>query len=332
MEVDRNMFPILDGFLGYLQAIRGRSALTVREYRYDLQMFFRFHKRLRDPSLASTPFPETPIDDIDEAYLRSIPLNDLYAFVTWLSRDRKAAAATRARKVASLRVFFKYLKSKARLIDDDPASELDTPKLIRRLPRHLSLDESRRLLDSVSTVEPPYPERDYCILTMFLNCGLRLSELTGIDLARIRNETLTVLGKGAKERTVYLNGSCLEALDQWLAVRKDLHPKTLDRDALFLSRRGTRISPKMVQVIVKRTIRSAGLDPARYSTHKLRHTAATLMYKYGHVDIRTLQKILGHESIVTTEIYTHVDEDQLHQAVESNPLAGERRRKKKSAP
>ncbi len=326
---DRGMFPILDGFLGYLQAIRGRSALTVREYRYDLQMFFRFHKRLLDPSLAAAPFAETPIDDVDEAYLRTISLNDLYAFVTWLSRDRKAAAATRARKVASLRVFFKYLKTKARLIADDPASELDTPKLIRRLPRHLSLDESKRLLDSVSTVEPPFPERDYCILTFFLNCGLRLSELTGIDMSRIRDDTLTVVGKGAKERTVYLNGSCLEALDQWLAVRKNLNPKGGGRDALFVSRRGNRISTKMVQVIVKRTIRSAGLDPSRYSTHKLRHTAATLMYKYGHVDIRTLQKILGHESIVTTEIYTHVDEDQLHQAVESNPLASERRRRPK---
>ena len=320
---DRSMFPILDGFLGYLQAIRGRSPLTIREYRYDLQMFFRFLNRLRNPSLASIPFQETPIDGIDEEFVKTITLNDLYAFVTWLSRDRKAAAATRARKVATLRSFFKYLKTKARLISDDPASELDTPRRIRRLPRHLSLDESRRLLSAASGTEQAYPERDYCILTFFLNCGLRLSELCSIDVGRIRDESLTVIGKGAKERTVYLNGSCLDALEQWMAARTSMTAK--DRDALFLSRRGTRISTKMVQVIVKRYIRSAGLDPSRYSTHKLRHTAATLMYKYGHVDIRSLQRILGHESIATTEIYTHVDEDMLHQAVESNPLAKERR-------
>ena len=247
----------------------------------------------------------------------------MYAFVTWLSRDRKASAATRARKVATLRSFFKYLKTKARIVTDDPASELETPRRIRRLPRHLSLDESRRLLTAASDGLQPYPERDYCILTLFLNCGLRLSELCSIDIGRIRDETLTVIGKGAKERTVYLNGSCLDALEQWLAVRAGMPSK--DRDALFLSRRGRRISSKTVQYIVKKYIRSAGLDPSRYSTHKLRHTAATLMYKYGRVDIRSLQQILGHESIATTEIYTHVDEDLLHQAVESNPLANERR-------
>ncbi len=324
----RDVFPVLDGFLGHLQAILGRSPLTVREYRYDLQMFFRYLKRQRDPSLSSLPFGETPIDDVDEAFLRAIALNDLYAFVTWLSRDRKASAATRARKVATLRSFFKYLKNKARVISEDPASELDTPKGIRRLPRHLSLDESRRLLSAADEGDEAYPERDYCILTLFLNCGLRLSELVGIDLARIRDERLTVLGKGAKERTVYLNGASLEALEAWLAARAKMPVR--DRAALFVSRRGTRISTKMVQVIVKRYIRSAGLDPTRYSTHKLRHTAATLMYKYGKVDIRALQRILGHESIATTEIYTHVDDAQLQDAVEANPLAAERRGRKRS--
>ena len=311
-------FRYLEEYLGYMQAIQERSPLTVREYRYDLVLFFRYLVRARDESQKRKPIEEVDIGGVDETFLRSVQLNELYAFITYVSRERKGSPATRARKIAVLRSFFKYLKSKARILEEDPAYELETPKQVRRLPRYLSLDESQNLLNTVAGTESTTQARDTCILTLFLNCGMRLSELCGISLADLREDTLTVVGKGAKERTIYLNSACMETLDDWLAVR----PKTglKEPNALFTTRLGTRISNKMVQVVVKRFIRQSGLDPARYSTHKLRHTAATLMYKYGKTDIRVLQRILGHESISTTEIYTHVDSDQLHTAVESNPL------------
>ncbi|HAL73492.1 MAG TPA: recombinase XerC, partial [Clostridiales bacterium] len=198
------------------------------------------------------------------------------------------------------------------------AAELESPKLLKRLPRHLSLEESQQLLETAAGGESELTSRDYCILTLFLNCGLRLSELCGINLSNIRGDTLIVLGKGGKERTIYLNGACLEAIDQYRQDRPKTGLKT--PDALFVSRLGQRISPKTVQYLIKKYIRAAGLDPARYSVHKLRHTAATLMYKYGKVDIRALQVILGHVSVSTTEIYTHVDQEGLHRAVEQNPL------------
>jgi len=214
------------------------------------------------------------------------------------------------------------LHTKEHLLSENIAASLESPKLVRRLPRYLSVEESKSLLSAASDSESPLSSRDYCILTLFLNCGLRLSELCGINLRNIKEETLIVLGKGKKERTVYLNGACLHALDLYMNDR----PKTAktDPDALFISRLGRRISPKTVQLLIKNYIRKAGLDPTRYSTHKLRHTAATLMYQYGQVDIRALQQILGHVSIATTEIYTHVDERRLHEAVERNPLASER--------
>lgn len=316
-------FAYLEDYLGYMEAILERSPLTVREYRYDLVLFFRHLLHRRDPSLRDMPLKQIDISWVDADLLRSIRLSDLYAFITYISRERKGSPATRARKIATLRSFFKYLTSKARVLEEDPAYELETPKQVRRLPRYLSLDESKKLLDTAEQSPSETSVRDSCILTFFLNCGMRLSELRGISLADIHGETLTVLGKGAKERTIYLNAACLDALEAWLAVRPQTGLK--DPDALFTTRLGTRISGKMVQIVVKRALRQAGLDPARYSTHKLRHTAATLMYKYGNVDIRVLQRILGHESVSTTEIYTHVDAAQLHNAVDSNPLATYRR-------
>ena len=316
-------FRYLEDYLGYMQAIQERSPLTVREYRYDLVLFFRFLVKELDDKLRAKPMEEIDISGVDEEFLRSIRLHNLYAFITYVSRERKGSPATRARKIAVLRSFFKYLKAKARILEEDPAYELETPKQVRRLPRYLSLEESQNLLDTVADTTSSSQARDTCILTLFLNCGMRLSELCGISLNDLKQETLTVLGKGAKERTIYLNSACLEALDDWLEVRNNLKGLK-DPTALFTTRLGTRISNKMVQVVVKRFIRQSGLDPARYSTHKLRHTAATLMYKYGKTDIRVLQKILGHESVSTTEIYTHVDADQLHAAVESNPLSKRR--------
>lgn len=236
--------------------------------------------------------------------------------MSFVSNQRSNSAYARARKVASLKSFFNYLTHKAKLIDKNPASELESPKIVKRLPRYLNIDESKQLLTSV---EGEHSARDYAILTLFLNCGIRLSELVGINLNSIRNNTLTVIGKGDKERIIPLNSACIAAIDAYRKVRPVDGVK--DKKALFLSERKQRISKATVQHLVKKYIVSAGLDPRKYSTHKLRHTAATLMYKYGHVDIRALQELLGHESISTTEIYTHLDTQQLKNAVESNPLS-----------
>ena len=312
-------FPILDQYTNYMLAVRERSELTVREYRYDLVLFFRFLKRDRNLVPADIPFSQIPLQDIDERILDTVTTDDLFVFLIFLSRERKASAANRARKVATLKSFFKYLHQKKKIIREDPAYELDSPKIGQRLPKHLSLDESVRLLSTAEEKHSSFRERDYCILTLFLNCGLRLSELTGIELSSIHDTTLTVVGKGNKERTIYLNEACLAALAEWMALRP--HTGLKDPNALFVSRSGRRISNQMVQLLIKKMIAQSGLDPRVYSVHKLRHTAATLMYKYGQVDIRSLQSILGHASVSTTQIYTHVDDQALREAVSSNPLA-----------
>ncbi len=307
---------ILRDFLNYLQTIRGKSVNTVQVYFYDLRLFFRFlklHNRLVDKNAA---FNEIDISDVDIELIKNVTLSDLYSFMSYVSNNRDNTSHARARKVASLKSFFNYLSNKARLISSNPASELESPKIVKRLPRYLNIEESKQLLSAVSG---EYPERDFAMITLFLNCGMRLSELVGINLSNIKDGNLTVIGKGDKERTIPLNNACLQALDAYIPVRTVNGVK--DRNALFLSKRKQRISKESVQKIVKKYIKDAGLDPQRYSTHKLRHTAATLMYRYGNVDIRTLQELLGHESIATTEIYTHLGKQQLKDAVDSNPLS-----------
>jgi site-specific recombinase XerD len=312
-------FPILEQYMNYMQAVRERSPLTMKEYRYDLVMFFRFLLRDRGMVPPATNFQEISIRSVDESFLSGISTDDLFVFLIYLSRERKASPATRARKAATLKSFFKYLYVKRKVIPSDPSYELDSPKIARRIPHYLSLDESITLLDTASAVDTDSRERDYLMLTLFLNCGMRLSELAGINLHDIHENTLTVVGKGNKERTIYLNGACMHALQSYLDVRpkEGLH----DPQALFISRIKRRISNQMVQAVVKRLLKEAGIDTRVYSVHKLRHTAATLMYKYGQVDIRSLQTILGHSSVSTTQIYTHVDDALLHAAVEKNPLA-----------
>ncbi|MCL2059104.1 MAG: tyrosine-type recombinase/integrase, partial [Oscillospiraceae bacterium] len=213
-----------------------------------------------------------------------------------------------------------YAETKAGLVETTPASELESPKIVKRLPRYLNIDESKQLLQTAGESESSQRERNYAMLTLFLNCGMRLSELVGINLSGIRGDTLTIIGKGDKERAIYLNAACKHAIDQYLKVRPKA--RASDINALFLSCRGARIGKNMVQRIVKQSLGLAGIDTTKYSTHKLRHTAATLMYQHGNVDIRALQAILGHESISTTEIYTHLDARQLKEAADSNPLAG----------
>jgi integrase/recombinase XerD len=311
---------IVSDFLSYMENIKGKSKNTVKEYFYDLRMFLKYIKHIKKNNDKNINFTDSiesiNIIDINIDIIKTITLSDLYSYMTYLTRERNLNAPSRARKVASIRSFMKYLTDKAKLLDHNPASELESPKILKKLPKYLNIDESIQLLDSI---DGENQKRDYAILTLFLNCGLRLSELVDININRISDDTLVVIGKGAKERTIYLNEACLDALKGYMAERPADNVK--DKNALFLSKRKQRISNKTVQYIVKKYIKSAGLDPERYSAHKLRHTAATLMYKYGKVDIRALQEILGHESISTTEIYTHVDNSQLRAAVENNPLS-----------
>jgi site-specific recombinase XerD len=239
--------------------------------------------------------------------------------MSFVSNSRDNTSQARARKVASLKSFFNYLTTKAKLLEVNPTNELESPKILKRLPRYLNIEESRDLLSTVNEANSEFSARDFAIITLFLNCGIRLSELVGINLSNIKNESLTVVGKGDKERTIPLNAACQNAIESYLKVRPSNGVK--DRNALFISKRKQRISKESVQKIVKKYIKEAGLDPQRYSTHKLRHTAATLMYKHGKVDIRALQELLGHQSIATTEIYTHLDQQQLRDAVSKNPLA-----------
>ena len=307
----------LASFLIYIESIQGKSKKTVDEYYYDLRTFYRFlkiHFNLIDQNI---DFDKIPIDDVDIKILRSVNLQTFYEYMNYLNRARGNHARTRARKVASIRSFYKYLYSKAGLIDENPAAELETVKIQKQLPKHFTLDDSIALLDAI---DDRNSARDYCILTLFLNCGMRLAELVNINISDIRGDTLVVIGKGGKERTIYLNEACLSAIEGYMAVRKKHTPASKDKYALFLSERNQRISRRTVQYTVEKYVKKLGLDPRKYTTHKLRHTAATLMHQSG-VDIRVLQEILGHKQLSTTEIYTHINNDQMRAAVRNNPLA-----------
>ncbi|MBP2031810.1 site-specific recombinase XerD [Clostridium algifaecis] len=310
----------LNDFLNYLNTIRGKSKNTIAGYKIDLSMFFRFLKLYRGIVPEDCDFQDIFIGDINNEFVKSISLSDLFAFISFAENYRNNGTYARARKVASLKSFFKYLYGKAKIINENPALELESPKIDKRNPVYLSLEESRDLLKSI---DGKYKERDYCMITLFLNCGMRLSELCGIDISKIKDDTLTVIGKGNKERTIYLNKACLKSLNEYLLTRNSEYNKIVDKDALFLSKNHTRINKRSVELILKKYLKKAGLDVKKYTPHKLRHTAATLMYKYGNVDIRSLQKILGHESVSTTQIYTHVDDEKLREAVKSNPLSDE---------
>ena len=306
-------------FLIYMQNIKNRSKSTIREYHYDLRDLFRFLKlykidKIKFDNINDELIDKTDIENLNIDFIRKIELTDLYEYLNYLSNMRSDKPTTRARKIAAIKSFFNYVTFKQKLLDKNPAVELETPKLGKRLPKYLSLDESVALLHSI---DGKNEKRDTCIITLFLNCGLRLSELVAINFKDIKGDVLNVIGKGDKERSIYLNESCRKALKEYIAVR----PKDVkDHDALFISERGTRIGRRTVEMMVKKYITLAGLDPKKYSPHKLRHTAATLMHKYGGVDIRSLQQILGHESVSTTEIYTHVDSEQVKEALEKNPL------------
>ena len=312
----------VNSFLDYTITILNKSPNTVKEYNYDIANFLKYimkQYKLTD----EVDVKAIKINDMDIRTIKSVTLEDIHGYISYMARELKSSPATRARKISSLRVFFKYLTSKAKLLEINPAQDLETPKLGRRLPKYLSLEESKKLLEATQSEDSRNNIRDYAIITLFLNCGMRLSELVNINISNIdfSESKMTVIGKGNKERTIYLNNACMKVINDYLSIRPYDRVKTDSRDALFLSERKERISNRSVQDIVKKELKNAGLDTNKYSVHKLRHTAATLMYQYGEVDIRALQELLGHESISTTEIYTHVNDERVRNAVENNPLS-----------
>lgn len=321
-----NLPPLLQDFANHQLAIKNKSELTVDEYALDLILFFRYLKATQIGEVPSPSFSDIDISDIDIEFLRKVTLADAYAFLSYCKSERDNDAAARARKVSSIRAFFKYLCVQRKLLDENPMQELETPKQKRAQPKYLTLEESLRLLASV---EGKYKERDYCILTLFLNCGLRLSELVSINYTDIKdNNTLVVRGKGNKERTVYLNEACVTAIRNYMAVRPVDKVRQKDKTALFLSSRFQRISPKTVQHMVYGYLDKCGLGDRGLSVHKLRHTAATLMYQHGNVDVLVLKEILGHENLGTTEIYTHLVDELLKKASDANPLSNVKQVKK----
>lgn len=321
----------LNDFLAYSSTILNKSQNTIKEYNYDIAHFLKFIKfkfKLTDIK-DEEEIKQIKINDFDLETVKKITLQDIHSFLAYLKSTYNSKPATLARKTASIRVFFNYLCNKTKRIPVNPAQDLESPKLEKRLPKYLNLEQSKSLLEISSKPDIGHgnhdnSERNFAMITLLLNCGMRLSELVGINISDIDfdENKLNVIGKGNKERTIYLNNACIKAINAYLAVRPRDGVKFNSRDALFLSEQKRRISNRSVQYIVKNELRLAGIEKYdKYSVHKLRHTAATLMYKYGNVDIRALQELLGHESISTTEIYTHVDNDQIRNAVESNPLS-----------
>lgn len=314
---------LLRDFLVYHETIQSHSKRTVEEYFLDLRNFFRYIKLLRGRCPNDTPLDLISIDDLDLDLIQSVTLTDVYAYMGFLAQDRGLNANSRARKVAAIRSFYKYIVNKAKLMSVNPVQDLDSPNIRKSLPKYLKLDETLDLLDSV---DGPNAARDYCILTLFLNCGLRISELVGLNKTDVRGDQLRVLGKGNKERILYLNDACQRALDDWMIERNSL--TLIDENALFVTPKyRKRITKAAVHKLVKKHLSAAGLDSTQYSSHKLRHTAATLMLQNG-VDVRTLQEVLGHDHLNTTQIYTHVDSDDLRYAAKASPLSKVKKKKK----
>ncbi len=319
-------------FASYKLTIQNCSQKTVDEYLSDLRLFFKYIYAERNRiKPASDDFDKIDISNLDTSFFEKISTEEIYDFFIYVSNERGNSVAAKSRKLSAIKAFFKYACQKRRILEKNPAIDIEAPKKKQSLPKFLSMEESLDLLDAVENdKESKTRERDYCIITLFLNCGMRLSELVGINLNDIDREfrSLRVIGKGNKERIVYLNDACRDALKTYLEVRSEGKSKPINTNALFISKQYKRISNKTVQWLVYKYLSLAGLDYKHYSTHKLRHTAATLMYQTGKVDVRVLKEILGHEQLNTTQIYTHVSNQGMQDAIDNNPLANIKSRKK----
>lgn len=317
---------ILREFLTYHETIKGQSSLTINEYYLDLRMFLRFVKLMRNDMPMNTDLDSIPIKDIDLNFIRQIESSDVFDFLSYLANDRPLnpdstfsetgiAAASRARKLSAIKSFYKYLTVRTKQLSENPVAELEYPKIRKSLPKYLNLEQSSALLQAVNG---PNEKRDYAILMLFLNCGIRRSELVGLNITDVYEDRIRVVGKGNKERFVYFGTACRKAIDQYLEERSK---RTLsDNRALFGSRDNNRISVTAVHRLVKKALLQAGLDSTQFSAHKLRHTAATMMLS-GGVDVKTVQEVLGHENLNTTQIYTHIENTELKIAAEANPLS-----------
>ena len=317
---------ILREFLTYHETIKGQSQLTVSEYYLDLRMFLRFIKLMRNDMPINTALEDIPIGDIDLNFIRSITTSDIFDFLSYLANDRTNEnsssiqshgihSAARARKLSAIKSFYKYLTVRTKLLSENPVADLEYPKLRKSLPKYLTFDQASRLLESVSGVNQ---KRDYAILMLFLNCGIRRSELVNLNISDIYEDRIRVIGKGNKERFVYFGTPCRKAINAYMEERNKL--TLTDNKAVFGSRNGNRISVTAVHRLVEKALLKAGLDATQYSAHKLRHTAATMMLS-GGVDVKTVQEVLGHENLNTTQIYTHIENTELKIAAEANPLS-----------
>ena len=314
---------VLREFLSYHETIKGQSQRTISEYYLDLRMFLRFMRLVKEEMPYDTPLDAISIKSLDIEFIKTITITDIFDFLSYLANDRQSelsvdpgiGAAARSRKLSAIKSFYKYLTVPTKLLTVNPVKDVEFPKIRKSLPKYLTLEESRRLLSSVRGVNE---KRDYAILMLFLNCGIRRSELVGLNLSDVYEDRIRVTGKGNKERIVYFGTACKAAIDAYLPER---NKKVLsDNRALFGSRDNNRISVTAVHRLVKKHMLAAGLDPSQYSAHKLRHTAATLMISNG-VDIKTVQEVLGHEHLNTTEIYTHIENTELKIAAEANPIS-----------
>ncbi len=325
---------LVKDFAAYKLTIQGCSQKTVDEYLSDLRLFFRYvHAKRSDISVVGDEFDSLDISRLDNGFICSVTTDEIYDFFIYVSTERRNNSAAKSRKLSAIKAFYKFVCQKRRLMEVNPAIDMEAPKKKQTLPKFLSMDESLALLDAIENdKESKTKERDYAIITLFLNCGMRLSELVGINLNDIDREfrSLRVLGKGNKERIVYLNDACRSAIQSYLKIRLSERYKKINTNALFVSKQYKRISNKTVQWLVYKYLSLAGLDYKHYSTHKLRHTAATLMYQTGKVDVRVLKEILGHEQLNTTQIYTHVSNKGMEDAINNNPLANVKSNQKES--
>ena len=319
---------ILDDYLSYLKSIRALSEKTIREYRYDLINFVYFQilrkVYFNDKENLNNDIKDEKINIsklFNRSFINDINIQDMYSYISYLDNELNDNSSTRSRKISALRSFYKYLHQEIEIIDNNITEKLRNPKIQKRQPVYLTLSETELLLDTINKEKNEFlRNRDLAIVFTFLTTGMRLSELVSVDLKDIKDDHFSIVGKGNKERTIYLTKNCIDLIDNYIMIRKN-YLKEIKVDALFISTRKNRISNRAVQSTVEKYLKKAGFDTRVYSTHKLRHTAATLMYKYGNVDIRALKDVLGHESVSTTQIYTHLDDEDLKNAVNKNPLS-----------